>query len=281
MQKIIVFGSSEIAELAKYYFEEEEKAEVVAFTVDDEYIKEDNFLGCPIVPFSKLSESFPPSEFNMHVALSYKRLNKLLSNTGFQKINLIGDSLVLPKDMRLDFNALAQGYTVDLIANFLNTKNVTNFLIEVGGELIASGQNSGYKLESFISNNSFISSNASIGDNCFILENQTIQPLVSIGSNVMLWSGNHIGHGTSIGDHSYLASHVVVSGNCKIGQRCFFGVNSTLKDYLEIGNDCFISMDASITKDLNNGSVVLPAKSNYFEADAELAIKIKKNYFGI
>ena len=97
----------------------------------------------------------------------------------------------------------------------------------------------------------------------------------------MLWSGNHIGHGTSIGDHTYLASHVVISGNCKIGKRCFFGVNSTLKDYLEIGDDCFISMDASITKDLNNGSVVLPAKSNYFESNDELAIKIKKNYFGI
>ena len=50
---------------------------------------------------------------------------------------------------------------------------------------------------------------------------------------------------------------------------------------LEIGDDCFISMDASITKDLNNGSVVLPAKSNYFESNDELAIKIKKNYFGI
>ena len=34
-------------------------------------------------------------------------------------------------------------------------------------------------------------------------------------------------------------------------------------------------------KDLNNGSVVLPAKSNYFESNDELAIKIKKNYFGI
>jgi len=74
------------------------------------------------------------------------KVNKLLSNTGFQKINLIGDSLVLPKDMRLDFNALAQGYTVDLIANFLNAKNVTNYLIEVGGELIASGLNSENKL---------------------------------------------------------------------------------------------------------------------------------------
>lgn len=227
MKKIIIFGSSEIAELAKFYFEEENKAEVVAFTVDDEYQEEDSFLGCPVVPFSELSKSFPSSKYNMHVALSYKKLNKLREEKYYQAKKL------------------------------------------------------GYKLESFISNKSVVSKKASIGDNCFILENQTIQPLVTIGNNVMLWSGNHIGHGTSIGDHTYLASHVVISGNCKIGERCFFGVNSTLKDYLEIGDDCFISMDASITKDLNNGSVVLPAKSNYFESNDELAIKIKKNYFGI
>lgn len=227
MQKIIIFGSSEIAELAKYYFEEEKKAEIVAFTVDDEYIKEENFLGRPIVPFSELPESFPPNKYNMHVALSYKRLNKLREEKYFQ------------------------------------------------------AKQSGYRLESFISDNSAVSNNASIGDNCFILENQTIQPLVSIGNNVMLWSGNHIGHGTSIGDHTYFASHVVISGNCKIGQRCFFGVNSTIKDYTTIGDDCFVSMGASVTKDLNSGAVVLPAKSNYFEADTELARKIKKNYFGI
>ena len=63
MKKIIIFGSSEIAELAKFYFEEENKAEVVAFTVDDEYLEEDSFLGCPVVPFSELSKSFPSSKY--------------------------------------------------------------------------------------------------------------------------------------------------------------------------------------------------------------------------
>lgn len=227
MKKIVIFGSSEIAELAKYYFEKEKQEKIAAFTVDDEYVREENFLGQPMVPFSELSKSFPPNEYSMHVALSYKGLNKLREDKYHQ------------------------------------------------------AKKSGYKLESFISQDAFISNEAPIGDNCFILENQTIQPFVSIGNNVMLWSGNHIGHGTLIGDHTYFASHVVVSGNCKIGQRCFFGVNATIKDYITIGDDCFVSMGASVTKDLNSGAVVLPAKSNYLEAETELARKIKKNYFGI
>ena len=65
----------------------------------------------------------------------------ILKNVGFQKVNLIGDSLVVPSNMKLDFNAIAQGFTVDLIASFLNSKNMSNYLIEVGGELLAKGRN--------------------------------------------------------------------------------------------------------------------------------------------
>ena len=55
------------------------------------------------------------------------------------------------------------------------------------------------------------------GDNCFILEDNTVQPFVRIGSNVTLWSGNHIGHDSTIGDHCFISSHVVVSGHVDIG----------------------------------------------------------------
>ena len=77
MKKLIIFGSSEIAELAKFYFESENKSEVVAFTIDDEFISEDSFKGLPIVPYSEITKSFPAEDYNMHVALSYKKLNKL------------------------------------------------------------------------------------------------------------------------------------------------------------------------------------------------------------
>ena len=42
-------------------------------------------------------------------------------------------------DMTLDFNAVAQGYTTDMIGDFLLSKNVNNFLVDVGGEILARG----------------------------------------------------------------------------------------------------------------------------------------------
>jgi len=51
----------------------------------------------------------------------------------------------------------------------------------------------GYKCISYISSKATIFNNE-IGDNCFILEDNTIQPFTIIGNNVVLWSGNHIGH---------------------------------------------------------------------------------------
>ena len=74
------------------------------------------------------------------------KVNQLLPLVGFSKINLINDSLILPEGMLLGFNAIAQGYSVDLIAAFLRSKGDSNFLIEVGGELLASGTNADDKL---------------------------------------------------------------------------------------------------------------------------------------
>jgi len=137
----------------------------------------------------------------------------------------------------------------------------------------------GYRLVSYVCSKSATWPDLVNGDNCFILENQTIQPTVHIGNNVMIWSGNHIGHGSIIGDHTYIASHVVISGHCKIGMRCFFGVNATVRDFSTIGDDCFIAMDASVTRDLSNGTVALGAPAEVFNAEDRRAQAIKKKYF--
>ena len=65
----------------------------------------------------------------------------ILSSVGFDKIKLNSNKLILQKPMKLDFNSLAQGYTVDLISSFLAQKNITNYLVEVGGEIRAGGKN--------------------------------------------------------------------------------------------------------------------------------------------
>ena len=50
---LVIFGSSEIATLAKYYFDNDSSYQVVAFTVDDEYAKDTHCCELPLLPFSK------------------------------------------------------------------------------------------------------------------------------------------------------------------------------------------------------------------------------------
>ena len=69
-------------------------------------------------------------------------ISDLLKKTGYQKIYLKNDStLYNPSNVQLNFDALAQGFTVDVIANFLENNNINNYLIEIGGELRAKGEN--------------------------------------------------------------------------------------------------------------------------------------------
>lgn len=107
----------------------------------------------------------------------------------------------------------------------------------------------GYKLISYVSSKATVFPGSSIGDNCFILEDNTIQPFVTIGNDVVLWSGNHIGHHSVIRDHVSFTSHVVLSGHCVVEPYCFFGVNATIRDGLYIAEGSLIAMSASVTRD--------------------------------
>ncbi len=224
---LIIFGSAEIAELAYFYFENDSDYSVVAFTVDDEFVAQGKKLDLPVVPFSKIAERFPPAQHDMHVALSYAKLNQL-------------------RQKKYDAAKAA-----------------------------------GYRLASYVCSKSVDWPDIVHGDNCFILENQTIQPNVRIGNNVMIWSGNHLGHGSVIDDHTYVSSHVVISGHCTIGKRCFFGVNSMLKDFSEIGDDCFVGMGAAVSANVPDGGIALGPTADIFQADDRRARALKKMYFKI
>lgn len=105
----------------------------------------------------------------------------------------------------------------------------------------------GYELISYISSKATMFENK-IGDNCFILENNTIQPFTAIGNNVVMWSGNHIGHHCVIKDHVMFTSHVVLSGHCTVENYCTLGVNATIRDGIIIAEGTFVAMAASIIR---------------------------------
>ena len=130
---------------------------------------------------------------------------------------------------------------------------------EVRKEKYLAAKGLGYQIASFISSNATVLNDGRIGENCFIFEDNTIQPFVIIGNNVTLWSGNHIGHHSIIKDHCFIASHVVVSGGVEIGEQCFIGVNATLRDHIKIGTRCVIGAGALLLNDTEPEGVYIGA----------------------
>jgi FAD:protein FMN transferase len=66
--------------------------------------------------------------------------DSLLEFTGFDKVNLDNGVIFKPDPgIQFDFNAIAQGFSVDLIGEFLKSEGITSYLVDVGGEVLGSG----------------------------------------------------------------------------------------------------------------------------------------------
>lgn len=206
-EKIVIFGTGDIAQIANYYFEIDSNYQVVAFTVDKDYCKDSTYEGKPLVAFEDLIALYPPSDYKLFIALSYAQMNKLRET----KYN--------------------------------------------------EAKSKGYSLVSYISSKCTYLSQFECGDNCFIFEDNTIQPFVKIGNNVTLWSGNHIGHHSVLESHNFISSHVVISGHCIVESNCFIGVNATVGHQVRLAAETLIGAGTVITKNTDKKSVYVPAKS--------------------
>jgi sugar O-acyltransferase (sialic acid O-acetyltransferase NeuD family) len=125
----------------------------------------------------------------------------------------------------------------------------------VRAERFAAAKEMGYDLVSYVSSKATTWPGFTCGENCFIFEDNTIQPFVEIGDDVVMWSGNHIAHHTKIGDHVMFTSHVVLAGGCTVGDYCFFGANATVRGETVVGEATVVGMGVAITADTEPFSV--------------------------
>jgi sugar O-acyltransferase (sialic acid O-acetyltransferase NeuD family) len=136
-------------------------------------------------------------------------------------------------------------------------------------EKYAAMKQAGYRLASYVSSRCSYLAQTPPGENCFILEDNTVQPFVTIGNNVTLWSGNHIGHDVTIEDHCFITSHVVISGRVRIGARSFIGVNATLRNSITIAPQTLIGAGAIIMKDTVDKGVYMPERAKLFSRTSD------------
>ena len=107
-----------------------------------ERIYEDtNGLFDPTIGVLVNAYGFGPSK-NKQI-ITEKLIDSLLTMVGFDKVKLTEDAKIIKTNPNIyfDFNAIAQGYSVDVVADFLNSKGIINFMVEIGGEIRCQGTN--------------------------------------------------------------------------------------------------------------------------------------------
>ena len=79
--------------------------------------------------------------YTKKIQVDSARVDSLLQYVGFEKVSLVNNKLIKehPQTM-LDFNAIAQGYSVDILASFIESKDISNYLVELGGEVKTKGK---------------------------------------------------------------------------------------------------------------------------------------------
>lgn len=222
-KKLVIVGSGETGLIAYEYFKYDSPYEVVAFSVNEQYITETSINDLPVVPFETLEEKYNPNEYEVYVAISSGKLNR-------------------------------------------NRTKVYN-----------EAKDKGYKCASYISSKAFVWRNVGIGENCFIFEDNTLQPFVKIGNNVTLWSGNHIGHNSTIKDNCFISSHCVISGFCEVGENSFLGVNCTVENNIKIAKDNFIGAGALIQKNTSEKDFYQVKQTELSKVNTHRLFRIKED----
>jgi sugar O-acyltransferase (sialic acid O-acetyltransferase NeuD family) len=139
-------------------------------------------------------------------------------------------------------------------------------------------QSLGYRFATYVHASNRFEGHCEIGENCFILENQSVNFDAAIGNNVVIWSGCQIGDRSQIGDHAFLAAHVVLNGDVTIGEYAYLGSNCNISNGVHVARQSFIGANALITKDTRECAVHVVEATPPAQIDSLRFVRLLKSH---
>jgi sugar O-acyltransferase (sialic acid O-acetyltransferase NeuD family) len=190
MEKLVIFGAGQIAEVAHYYFTEDSAYAVAGFAVDADYLEAAEVLGRPVVAFEDAEQHFPPEDHAMFVAMGYGGVNA-------NRAAKVGE-------------ARAKGYR---LAHYVSTR------AEVWTGFEA-------RDNQFILEHNTIQPYVAIGENTTLWSGNHIGHHTRIGDNVFIASHVVVSGSVAIGDNCFLGVNSTVRDNIEIGRACVLGAGA-------------------------------------------------------
>jgi acetyltransferase-like isoleucine patch superfamily enzyme len=136
----------------------------------------------------------------------------------------------------------------------------------------------GFRFISYVHGSNRLAGHCEIGENCFILENQSVNFDAVIGDNVVIWSGCQIGDRSRVGDHAFLAAHVVLNGDVAVGEYSYLGSNCNISNSVQIGRQSFIGANALITQNTTERAVHVIEATPAAGLDSLRFVRLLKNH---
>jgi sugar O-acyltransferase (sialic acid O-acetyltransferase NeuD family) len=191
-RKLIIVGDSAFAEVAREYFDAESDHEVVAFAVEQPFLRRESLHGLPVLPFETLSQARAPADHDVYVAVVYTQLNRLRA--------------------RLAAQAKAQGFALASFVSpraqvwrnatlgehcFVFEHNTVQPFVQIGANVVLwSGNHIGH--HSVIEDHCFVSSQVVISGFCRVGAYSFLGVNATLANNVSLGRDNWLGPGTTV-----------------------------------------------------------------------------------
>ena len=174
------------------------------------------------------------NKYNIHGLVGLKdEVGKKIS--GYDVIATQDELVNLSKDFRYAFIAIGQIKSVKLRI-----------------DLYESVLNTGFKIPSIISPQSFISRTVQVGEGTIIMNGVILNSGVRIGNNCIINSKALIEHGTQIADHCHISTGAILNGDCVVESKSFVGSGAIIKHGITIKTGSFVNMGKIVTKNFDN-----------------------------
>jgi len=200
VEKVVLFGVGQVASRAYWYLTHDSPYEVVAFTVDPEYIEEDKLFGLPVIPFDDIESICPPNEYKMFLSISFRGMNKLRAEKyyqakakGYQLVNYVSSKATTWPGLVIGDNCLIQ------------TNSVIEPFAEIGNDVTVG-------VNTLVSHNAVIKDHCSIIHHAVVLGNVTVEPYCIIGANATIRDHVTIAEGCMIGAGALILEDTVEKG---------------------------------------------------------------------
>ena len=200
-KKLIVVGDSAFAEIAYEYFTHDSEFEVVAFSVEREYLKRETLFGLPVVPFETVEEKYAPADgYYFYAAAVYTQGNKLrerlfnqAKEKGYKAASYISSRAFVWRNVEIGEHA------------FIFEDNTVQPFVKIGDDIVLwSGNHIGH--------------HSTVGDHCFISSHVVISGFCSVGERVFMGVNSTVANNVSIGSNCVVGAAATVVGDVEDNQ---------------------------------------------------------------